>query len=734
MHRITPSLQLDPSQEGVLTLWIDCAERSVNVIDDRVLGELEAAIACVEREPRYRIVVIRSRKAGNFCVGADVAAIASLTSPAQVQAVIQRGQRLFERIAALPAMTLAVIDGGCMGGGLELAMACTSRIATDSPRTKFGLPEIRLGLIPGWGGTQRLPRLVGLRQALKMILSGGTIDAGQAKKFGLIERVICSSELDGEVKRYVEMLLHGQVSRPPQRSIIDCLLDRTALGRQIVLAATRRRIGSPAGHYPALLEATRAVGLSGKQPGEGYRFEKEAFTELLFTHTAQSLLGVFLQRDRAKKVSTWTSQSAEAPAAVARVAVIGAGVMGAGIGVLAAQRKIEVVFKEISDVAAQAGAKRVEGLLSEQVRKGRLTQLEMRQALQRISYSTNWSELSNCDMAIEAALEIESVKRDIFKSLDQNLPAEATLASNTSSLNVTQMAVATGRKPQVAGFHFFNPVDRMELVEVVRTEMTDDATVVRLLELARQLGKTPIVTSDKPGFLVNRVLFPYLGEAVRMVADGFAVARIDRELKDFGMPMGPLELIDQVGVDIASHVASGLRKIQLDADVPAAYLADMADRKWLGKKSRVGFYLWGKRQQPNPELIQGSGQVPRLGDFEFDGLTDIQRRLIYPLVNEAIHCLDEQVVAQPWMVDLGLVLGTGFAPHRGGPLRMADGIGAARLLHNMRNLEQSLGRRFAAADGLLSRASRGTRFFVPSSVSDPLAWESNDETRCTTES
>lgn len=731
-----PCVQLDRTIEGRLTVWLDSPERSVNLIDADMLAGLEAAAAHVAEAGHYKVVLFRSRKRDCFFAGADVRAIASLKDPEEIREIVARGQRLMQSIAGLHATTVAVIDGSCMGGGLEFAMACDYRLATDSTKTRLALPEIRLGLIPGWGGTQRLPRLVGLRQALKMILKGSQIDARNALRMGLVDTVVDKDSVDLEIDRFIERLANSSANRTLRHEkLFARFLDRTRLGHLLVLHATHKKIAAETMHYPALQKAVEAVRRGAAGQANGYAYEQTAFSELVGTPTAQSLLGLFLQRDRAKKSSTWTSPNLPIqPEAIRQLAVIGAGAMGAGIGTLAAQSGMHVVFKEISDLAARAGAERVDQLLNDQVAAKRLKAEDVHAIRERIVFTTNWQELSNCDLAIEAVLEIEAVKSEVFQNLDRVLAADAILVSNTSSLNVTRLAAATDRKSKVAGLHFFNPVHRMELVEVVRTEMTDEATLAKLLMFVRQLSKTPLVTSDKPGFLVNRVLFPYLGEAIRMVSEGHPVLGIDSQLRRFGMPVGPLELIDQVGVDIAMHVAHSLSKLQSDSAAPADFLADMVERGWLGKKSGKGFYEWQNSRKPNANLTAPATRVEEPQVVQNDGLTAIQRRLVYPMLNEAVHCLDELVVAEAWMVDLGMVLGTGFAPMRGGPLRMVDALGIQTVVLNLHAMHRTHGPRFAPADGLLSRSRRAENFFAGGFFSDTQAWESSHESRCTTES
>lgn len=742
---INACVTLEHGAKDVLTLWLDSPQRSVNVFDAQMIEGLEQAVSHIVALPNTSLVVVRSRKQDCFFAGADVLAIAAMRNEQAVQTVIQRGQALMQRLADLPMPTLAVIDGICMGGGLEFAMACRYRVATDGSKTKLSQPEIRLGLIPGWGGTQRLPKLVGLRLSLNMILKGSSLSASKALRAGLVDRLLASDESETELKRCISDILDGRfASSPGGTAWLGRLLTDNPLGRRVVLAMARRAVADQTQHYPALEQAITAVGLAYDRRRDGFSFEREAFTKLLFTPTAQSLLGLFLQRDLARKVDTWvspagdlagdvqTSGAAAHPAPIQHLAVVGAGQMGAAIGALAALQGMRVTFKEIDQPAAQAGAQRVTQLLDKQQARGRLSANDSRQALQLCHFTSRWEDLAECDAAIEAVLEVDSVKRDVFQHLDRCLPPRSLLVSNTSSLSITRMAMVTKRRDKVAGLHFFHPVERMELVEVVRTELTDDAAVAKLLQLVRRLGKTPIVTSDKPGFLVNRVLFQYLGEAVRMVAEGYDIASIDRELKRFGMPMGPLELIDQVGIEIASHVANSLAGDQAEAEVPAAFLADMVQRKWLGKKSGMGFYDWSRGRQPNGKLVVHSTPTEPNDKFEEDGLTSISRRLVYPMLNEAVHCLDELVVTEPWMVDLGMVLGTGFAPMHGGPLRLIDAIGAPLVLRNLAALEQKYGKRFAAAHGLQTMAAR-QRSFYQAGNSNPLNEESNHEPRYTPE-
>ncbi|MEM8733067.1 MAG: 3-hydroxyacyl-CoA dehydrogenase NAD-binding domain-containing protein [Planctomycetota bacterium] len=749
---IGDSISLETTNEGILYVWLDSPNRSVNVLDASMLASLEAVLKFIRiRAAKYRCVAFCSAKETGFFVGADVNAIAELGSLEQAEEVIAKGQDLMTQLADLPIPTVAVIHGACMGGGLELALACDFRIVVDTTATKLALPEIKLGLIPGWGGTQRLPAAVGLQQALTMILTGKTIPAAKAVRIGLADALLEEAsfhqtagaewirrEILQEFSAVEDASEHVRGddyrSRPASSlfaKVRRWLLESNPLGRNLVFASARRQIGSRSRHYPALEHAIHCIRASVGTNGQAFDIERRAFKELLFTDTAISLIGLFVARDRARRIPTWMTESdtgitnllaeQRLPADVKdgqeiqRVAVIGAGAMGVGIGTLAASKGFDVVFKEIHDRAAEAGRQRAENLLQKKVDRGKLKAEEMQNILDRMQFSSDWYDTRDCDLAIEAVLEIEPVKREVFEMLDRSLPAGSTLTSNTSSLCVTRLATATQRREQVAGLHFFNPVDRMDLVEIVQTESTSMETLERSLRFVHRLGKTPIITSDKPGFLVNRVLFPYLGEAIRLVGEGYEIKEIDRQIRSFGMPMGPLELIDQVGVDIAFHVAKTQLDLQPDSHSVIHLLGQMVERGWLGKKSGAGFYQYSVGQTPEPNLsIPVDAIAPKLGlQFLRDGMTKVQRRLIYPMLNEAVHCLDELVVTQAWMVDLGMVLGTGFAPHHGGPLRLIDHIGTETVLANMRELERHYGPRFQPADGLVRIAEREQAFFHP---------------------
>ncbi|MEQ9412027.1 MAG: 3-hydroxyacyl-CoA dehydrogenase NAD-binding domain-containing protein [Fuerstiella sp.] len=776
ISRTWQHFRFEYDRANVLTVWIDVADRTMNVFNSDVILELEEVVDQLETES-VTAVVFRSAKASGFFAGADVKQIADLKSPEEIRAVVARGQALFARIEALQIPTVAAIHGPCLGGGLEFALACRHRIALDVSATRLGLPEVQLGLIPAWGGTQRLSRLIGLPTALSMILKGKRLTAAAALRAGLVDAISSETSWETFPSEFARDPAAGRkpVRRSLKQRIVRELLD-TVLGRWFVLRAAERQIRRDAENYPALPAALRAVTAAFDTDLNGFEVEQTEFTALIETSACRNLLKLFFWRERARSYgleappeaaagrgsTRMTSPpplvtpstpppmvaderrdnlvvptSAEADHSIVRtIGIIGAGAMGAGIGQLAALKGFRVVLKELTPALAEAGLERVTGLLNDMVEKRRLSLKERDEVLQRISASDQFDALADCDLVIEAVVERMDVKRKVFAELDAVLKPHAIIATNTSALSVTEMAAATGRPDKVAGLHFFNPVHRMDLVEVVRTADSSAGTINSLLKLLKKLGKTPIVTSDSPGFLVNRVLFPYIGEAVRMVLEGRDCTTLDREVKRFGMPMGPIELIDHVGLDVAWHVAGTLEHVLPESEDVLRLLGQMVARGWTGRKGGRGFYEYrdGRRRGVNADIqkvVADTGSAPQagatpdeavraepahametaedrglaeqvetecmhpnVGAFLQDNLSEIQRRLIYPMINEAGFCMQEGVVAEPWMVDLAMILGTGFAPFRGGPLTLAEQIGRQTLLNNLHVLSARHGTRF----------------------------------------
>ncbi len=721
------------NHRGILTAILNVAGQGMNVFNESVLRDLDELLFAVEHDETVKALVFRSGKENGFLAGADLRMIERLQTTVAAREACHSGQELLARLEDLAIPTVAVINGVCLGGGLEFALACKHRLVLDDPRTKLGLPEVELGLLPGWGGTQRLPRLIGLSAALPMILTGKKVGAAEAVRMGLADQLTTPENMDRDIARIVIVESEGDPFERYQKdstldlsSVVSGLFrrfvephhprnwwmwfkDRTSLGRWLVFKATRRGIAANAEHYPALPAILRAVseGLRGGM-GHGLDVERDEFASLFLTEVHRSLLGLFFQRERARKSETWIHGSTIKPRRVTKVGVVGGGIMGAGVAHWAASQGFEVVLREINAELLEAGLIRIRELFQESVRKHALTEADAAHKIGAIAATTDWTAFADVDLAIEAVTERLDIKRDVFRDLERHCPSSTVLVSNTSALSIRDIALPIRDPERVLGLHFFNPVHRMPLVEIVRTDRSRDDDVALLVEFVKKLGKVPMVTADSPGFVVNRILFPYLDEAVRLHCEGVSTEKIDRALRRFGMPMGPLELLDQVGLDVAAQVADTLSGLSLQPSPTAGRLHEMVTRGDLGRKSGLGFYRYKKGKTGRPviaahspdHLGSGTRRSEPAGPISTD---DIRDRIVLRLVNEAAKCLHEGVVSEPWMVDLAMVLGTGFAPFTGGPLRMCELQGYGETVAKLEYFEKTLGPRFAPAAWLVEQ-------------------------------
>lgn len=715
------TFNLSRDDRGVLTATLDLPGASMNIFNEAVIRDLATLVGRIETDPDVKVVVVRSGKKSGFLAGADVNQIAGMRSAEEVESTIRFGQDLFDRIEKLSVPTVAVIHGPCLGGGLEFAMACRYRVARDDGSTKLGLPETQLGLIPGWGGTQRLPRLVGQAEALTMILQARNLSASKALKDGLVDRIAAPENLDATVEELVSEILNGKGPHRPSRGFVAALRDGTAIGKKVVRHFARQAIEKQGKNYPALEAAIRCVEEGIAHGHErGLAKEREEFAKLIFGPTARNLMGIFFQREQARKASTWSDVSSDLK--IETVAVVGAGVMGAGIAQAALTSGYRVILKDITQEIADGGLQKVQKLTRDAARKGVFPEAQAEALLKNVTATADWEPVRDANLVVEAVVERMPIKQDVFRELDRILKPEAIIASNTSALAVSEMAKVTGRVGQVAGLHFFNPVHKMPLVEVVRSPGTNDATVAALVGVVRRLGKTPVVVAEGPGFLVNRILFPYLDESVRLVREGVPFEDIDREAKRFGMPMGPLELLDAVGLDVAFDVSATLLPLTTDASPTPPVFEAMIANKRLGTKSGHGFYRYkdGKRQEPDPipEMNTDPLRIPEPTMFGDGLISGIQQRLMFPMINEAARCLGDGVVTEAWMVDLAMILGTGFAPFRGGPLRLVDQWGVAEVVARMEHLAELVGPRYKPCDKLTELRDSGDTFY-PTGETEP---------------
>jgi 3-hydroxyacyl-CoA dehydrogenase/enoyl-CoA hydratase/3-hydroxybutyryl-CoA epimerase len=712
--------------DGSAVLKLDVPDRPVNVFNRRVLADLDAALDTLTAQGRIPLLVVRSGKKSGFLAGADLHEFLAVRTAADAIALSEAGQKLFGKLAELPMPTVAAIHGPCLGGGLEFALACDYRLVFDKPSTQLGLPEVELGLLPAWGGTGRLPRVVGLERALQMILAGKRLSAREAFAWGLADAYAATeAELRDQVLRLTGRAIgEGKRRRAklPLRTWRQRLLESNPLGRRLILKGTERLLRRKVpDDMPAPAEALEAVRV-GLQRGlaAGLAAEREAAGRLALSPACRNLVALFFQREQARKLP----EEAAAPA-VQRVGVVGAGVMGAGIAQLAALKGAEVVVQEVNAAALEAGLGRIDELFRKAVERRVVAADEADRRRAAVRGTVAWEGFDALDVVVEAAVEELDVKRNLFRTLEERTRPTTVLATNTSSLPVARLQEGLQHPERVAGLHFFNPVHKMPLVEVARAPATSASAVEVLTRWAVQLGKTPVQVRDAPGFVVNRILMPYLNEAVLLVAEGLPIAEVDRVMKRFGMPMGPLELLDQVGLDVAAHVARSMETALAGRFEPNDAFEKMCAGSWLGQKTGRGFYVYqGKRPRPNAaaqSLLQGGPAAKGSALPPAARLAEARERMVLLMVNEAALALGEELAADAETIDLAMVFGTGWAPHRGGPLRYADDRGLADVVQGLERLTGRHGRRFEPSDELRGRAALGEPFRrpLPEAVTSP---------------
>ncbi|MFN4258267.1 MAG: 3-hydroxyacyl-CoA dehydrogenase NAD-binding domain-containing protein [Gemmataceae bacterium] len=715
----TDNLQVETDDQGTATLWFDVAGKSVNVLNRQVFTDLEAVLDQIHDNHSISLLILRSRKKSSFLAGADLHDFITIHDVQEAAAYSAFGQRLFTKLAESRVPSVAVIHGVCLGGGLELALACDYRLALDQPPVDLGLPELQLGLVPGWGGTQRLPRVIGLERAFQVILASKRLDARLARQWGLVDAVARNEQELPEVLRQLGAQARRQGKRPaqrlPWRTWRQKLLESHPLGRYLLFRGAERILRARVPEdMPAPYEALNVLKVGMRQGMDaGFQAEQSAIGRLATTPACRNLVSIFFLREQARKPAE------DATATVIRkIGVVGAGTMGAGIAQLAAIQGYAVVVQEVHDAALDAGMKRIQGLLQVAVQRGKLSASDAQRKIADIGRTTTYQGFDDVDLVIEAAIEDMDVKRSIFQELVKHVRPDTILATNTSSLSVGGLQEGLEHSERVAGIHFFNPVHKMPLVEVVYTPDTSKQVIQVLHQWASAIGKTPVIVLDSPGFVVNRVLMPYLNEAVLLLASGNPTERIDTWMRRFGMPMGPLELIDQVGLDVAAHIEKSLRPAFSDRFGPNPLFQRMVERGWLGRKNGVGFYRYrGKSRRVNQQVleeVQGLSLQPSLSPVD-EQVRDENVRdcLVALMVNEAAACLGNGVVADAGTIDLAMVMGTGWAPHRGGPLRYADDRGPKSLVEWLEWLQTKLGSRFTPGAELRRRAESGEPFYPP---------------------
>jgi 3-hydroxyacyl-CoA dehydrogenase/enoyl-CoA hydratase/3-hydroxybutyryl-CoA epimerase len=721
----------------LFAVTFDLPGEKVNKFSAGVITEFEGLIEELERRGKsgeIEALIFRSGKPGNFIAGADINMIQAAKTAEEAYTLSRKGQRLLDRWEDLPFPTVVAVNGAAMGGGCELSLASSAIVMSNDPAARIGLPEVNIGVIPGMGGCVRLPRKVGLAGALDLILTGKTLTGDRAVKAGLAEASLAKENFDEGVKVWVKQNLAGlkagdRIAKEPKLAgtggVMGAVLEKTPFGRAFILKKARSGVLSKTrGHYPAPLEAIQVLSDNGARyagaDGDGWKVrgndrdqqmdrEARGFGKMAATSISKNLIRLFFLTESVKK-----SKGVAGEVKVEKVeaaAVLGAGVMGGGIAQLYAEKGIPARMKDISTKALTLGMQSAQKIFYRNLQKRKLSQRQYQQKLNLIAPVLDFSGFKGVDFVVEAVIEKMDVKKSVLRDLEKEVRDDCVIASNTSSLSITEMQTAMAKPERFGGMHFFNPVHRMPLVEVIRGDRTNDETVAKIYAFSKQLGKTPIVVKDRPGFLVNRLLMPYLNEATWLLADGADIEEIDDYLLEFGMPMGPMELIDEVGVDVGEKVAHILHDGFGARMEPAPFNTKIVASGRLGKKNGKGLYQYldasGKKKELNPEIYTILGVTPSKGKLSKEEIVD---RCILPMINEASRCLDEKIVDSAAEVDLGMIMGTGFPPFRGGLLRYADSVGAKAIVEKLRKYQEKFGARYEPAPTLVKMAESGATF------------------------
>jgi 3-hydroxyacyl-CoA dehydrogenase/enoyl-CoA hydratase/3-hydroxybutyryl-CoA epimerase len=703
----------EKSDEGILRVTIDRKDRPVNALSHSTMEELQELVQSIRSDSSIRGVLFQSGKPGVFIAGADISEFEDLEEKTAAEEASTFGQSVFQGLEDLKVPTVALISGACLGGGLEFALACRYRVASTHEKTKIGLPEVQLGLLPGWGGTVRLPRQIGLIDALPLVLTGRQLGAFSARSKGVVHEVVPDEALNsvGEkiLRTHHEFGSASKLFRKSKKPGWQKFIEGTSAAKKFALKKARQQvIAKSHGHYPAplMIIETFQKGLNADDERR-FRIEAAGISELAANPVTRECIRLFFLSEEAKKPpeelkATFDSKELK------QAAVIGAGAMGAGIALLLARKGVATRLKDIKSEFVARGVKTVRDLLARDTKRKKLTKRQAEEVFDRLSPTTDYRGIENADVVIEAVVEVPDIKRQVFAELVKATNSETVLATNTSSLLVSDIARDVPHPERVVGLHFFNPPHQMPLVEVIRTDQTSDEALAKAFAVVQRLGKTPVVVGDCAGFLVNRLLGPYMNEAGLLLAEVSDPMDIDRAAVDFGMPMGPLALSDLVGLDVAAHVAENLHAAYGDRMKPAAVWGAL---KQLREKhgSQPGLLTKdGKSVQES--VLRSITEQRKANGFNSNlplSRKAIAQRLVFPVINEAAICLEEGVARRPEDIDLAMVFGTGFAPFRGGPLQYAQSVGIQNVVDGLSKQAKSHPHLEPSA-ALIDCARRGT--------------------------
>jgi 3-hydroxyacyl-CoA dehydrogenase/enoyl-CoA hydratase/3-hydroxybutyryl-CoA epimerase len=701
-------------ENGVAILTMNLADEPVNIITREVRESMIELFDRIERDETVKGAVLISGKPDNFLAGADIQEFTRLKDSEDAERLSREGQALVENFEKSRVPFVAAIHGACLGGGLESALACKWRIASDDARTVLGLPEVQLGLIPGAGGTQRLPRLIGLRAALDMILTSKNVRAKKALRIGLIDEMVHPAILRRTAVARALALGEGRLKRRGRsRGTGGLLLDANPVGRGVVFRKAREETQKKThGNFPAPLAAITAVeaGLS-KGIATGLREESHLFGLMAATDVSKQLIFLFFATAALKNDSGLPEGHTASPLPVHKIGIVGSGFMGAGIASVAVQKGTIVRLKDADWSHIGKAMSVVSGIVRERLTKRQISRVQYADTMSLVSGTIDYSGFANADLVIEAVFEDLDVKHTVLREVEAVVKPQAIFASNTSTIPIGSIAEVSRRPERVLGMHFFSPVNKMPLLEVIVTPRTSDSVAATAVAYGKKLGKTVIVVNDAPGFYVNRILTPYVSEAGRLLDEGVAIEVIDAALVDFGFPVGPITLLDEVGLDIAGKVGHIMFEEFGQRFAPSEALQGVINAGRFGRKSKKGFYLYdsqGRKGGVDSSVYEIFAAGREHAEIPED---DIQRRTVYAMLNEAARCLEDGIIRSPRDGDVGAVFGIGFPPFRGGPFRCMDSIGIDAFLQQLDDLNVRFPGRYEAAPILIQMARSNSRFY-----------------------